>query len=64
MNRRTNMTYEEFKSIMHTNFQGMDPWYDTYYWNLWQDSLAYGCKNPAAKPDFEDFLEAIATETI
>ena len=51
------MTYEEFRSTMHTNFQGMDPWYDIYYWNMWQDSVRYNAK-------FEDFLDAIAMETI
>jgi len=31
---------------------------------LWQDSRAYGCKNTAAKPVWEDFLEAIRTGKI
>ena len=26
-----------------------------YYWNLWVDSVNYGRKNKAAKPDFVDF---------
>jgi hypothetical protein len=37
---------------------------DKYYWNLWQDSRRYGCKNTAAKPVWEDFLEAIRTGKI
>ena len=26
-----------------------------HYWNLWVDSVNYGRKNKAAKPDFVDF---------
>ena len=51
-----NMTFEEFKGVMSYNFQGIDPLCDKYYWNLWQDSRRYGCKNTAAKPVWEDFL--------
>jgi len=58
------MTFVQFKQVMFDEFQGMDPKLDTYYWNLWQDSLRYGCKNTAAKPVWEDFLESIRTGKI
>ena len=54
-----NMTFEEFRGVMAYEFQGIDPLCDKYYWNLWQDSRRYGCKNPAAKPVWEDFLQQI-----
>ena len=54
-----NMTFEEFRGVMSYNFQGIDPLCDKYYWNLWQDSRRYGCKNTAAKPVWEDFLQQI-----
>ena len=28
-----------------------------YYWNLWVDSVNYGRKNTAAKPDFAAFIK-------
>jgi hypothetical protein len=59
-----NMTFEQFKGVMAYQFQGIDPLCDKYYWNLWQDSRRYGCKNTAAKPVWEDFLEAIRTGKI
>ena len=59
-----NMTFEEFRGVMSYEFQGIDPLCDKYYWNLWQDSRRYGCKNTAAKPDWEDFLTAIRTGKI
>ena len=59
-----NMTFEQFKGVMSYEFQGIDPLCDKYYWNLWQDSRRYGCKNTAAKPDWEDFLTAIRTGKI
>jgi hypothetical protein len=49
---------------MAYQFQGIDPLCDKYYWNLWQDSRRYGCKNTAAKPIWEDFLTAIRTGKI
>ena len=27
-----------------------------YYWNLWVDSVNYGRKITAAKPEFDDFI--------
>ena len=27
-----------------------------YYWNLWVDSVNYGRKNTAAKPEFDGFI--------
>ena len=27
-----------------------------HYWNLWVDSVNYGRKNTAAKPEFDDFI--------
>ena len=58
------MTFENFKSVMAYEFQGIDPEYDVYYWNLWQDSRRYVNKNPAAAPVWEDFLDAIRTGRI
>ena len=59
-----NMTFEEFRGVMSYNFQGIDPLCDKYYWNLWQESREYGFKVPAAKPVWENFLEAIRTGKI
>ena len=47
------MTFDEFKAVIKDKDNVI------YYWNLWQDSRAYGCKNTAAKPVFEDFLNTI-----
>ena len=51
-----NMTFEEFRGVMSYEFQGIDPLCDKYYWNLWQDSRAYGCKNTAAKPEIGAYI--------
>jgi len=53
------MNYQEFKQIMFTEFQGLDPEYDIYYWNLWNDTLR---SHPNA--DWNEFLNAIAMEKI
>jgi len=53
------MTFENFKSVMAYEFQGIDPEYDTYYWNLWQDS-----RRKNGSPVWEDFLDAIRTGRI
>ena len=37
------MTFDEFKAVIKDKDNVI------YYWNLWQDSRAYGCKNTAAK---------------
>ena len=47
------MTFDEFKAVIKDKDNVI------YYWNLWQDSRAYGCKNTSAKPVFEDFLNTI-----
>ena len=53
------MDYQEFKQIMFTEFQGLDPEYDIYYWNLWNDTLR---SHPNA--DWNEFLNAIVMEKI
>jgi len=53
------MTFAQFKQVMFDEFQGMDPELDTYYWNLWNDTLK---QDP--KADWLKFLKAIAQEKI
>jgi hypothetical protein len=57
------MTFAQFKGVMATEFQGIDPEQDKYYYNLWIDSLNYGGKT-GRKPNWEDFLNAIRTGEI
>ena len=52
------MTYKQFKQIMFTEFQGLDPEYDIYYWNLWNDSVKLDIKH-GDTPDFDNFISLI-----
>ena len=53
------MTYKQFKQIMFTEFQGLDPEYDIYYWNLWNDSVKLDIKH-GDTPDFDNFISLVS----
>ena len=42
-------TFEQFKSVMAYEFQGIDPEHDMRYWKLWQNSNLW----------WQDFLHQI-----
>jgi hypothetical protein len=49
MTTYSSLTFEEFKSVMAYEFQGIDPEHDMHYWKLWQNS----------KLHWEEFLHQI-----
>ena len=49
MTTYSSLTFEEFKSVMAYEFQGIDPEHDMHYWKLWQNSNLW----------WQDFLHQI-----
>jgi len=47
-------SFGEFRKITNTVLQGLDPEYDIYYWNLWNDTRSTDSE------EFSRFMNKIA----
>ena len=51
------MTYKQFLlKVQQAGIAFRHPKQGNYYYNLWVDSVIYGCKNTAAKPEFNEYI--------
>ena len=51
------MTYKQFLlKVQQAGIAFRHPKQGNYYYNLWVDSVIYGRKNTAAKPEFNEYI--------
>ena len=50
------MTYKQFLLEVQQAGMSLNESEGNYYYNLWVDSVHYGRKNPAAKPEFGAYI--------
>ena len=50
------MTYKQFLLKVQQAGMSLNESSGTYYWNLWCDSVRYGRKNTAAKPEIGAYI--------
>ena len=50
------MTYKQFLLKVQQAGMSLNESSGTYYWNLWCDSVRYGRKNTAAKPELNAYI--------
>jgi hypothetical protein len=56
------MTYKEFLLNVQQAGMSLNESEGNYYFNLWVDSCIYGCKNKAAKPEFNAYVTWMKTQ--